>query len=369
MTLFGKFLVFVNLVLSLLFAAWALAVFMLRADPTDTVYVSSADKDKRVHVGGEVSRFGVEDKDVAKIDKDAQDPTAVLISGLKEGRTRVNVTAGGKEAGFDVTVDKGAPGELSERREELFRLHALNTQTEARWLAAYNEIRDLQKQRPADQKWYREQLQALERGDQPVEAVVYNKGEPQIEQGRPKLDKLAPELHTRDYYLKQIDQAQTQVQEAREKVRAQIQAQGKLTDDLKKMRVQLADDEEALRKIRDEHDYLDPMMYNRQAESQLVLDRQQRLRDRVIELLLGVRLERGTTAVAEVTPKGPAARAGLKAGDVIVGAAGGKTATPQDVLKALLTHSPGDRIPVELRRGDKDVPVEVELGGALGGRR
>jgi hypothetical protein len=367
MTRFGKILVFVNLVLSLVFASWALAVYMLRADPTDTAAVSSAEKDKRVHVGSDkaVSSIGVVDSDVAKVEADKQDPTAVLINGLKEGKTRVNITAGGKNVGFDITVDQGAPGQLGERREEIRRLQDFNAQAEARWLAASNELKALEKQRPEDRKWYQEQLQVLERGDKPIDAVVYVKGEPQFDpQARPKMEKVAPELKPREFYVEQIKQKQDQIQEVRNSIRDKIKEQGDLTDELKRIREDLADEEAKLRSVREEREYLDPLVYNRLGESQVVVDRQRRLLARLIELYLGVALVGDTTTVAQVTPKGPAARAGMQAGDILTAVVGGKVASPRDVAKALLSHNPGDRIPVEIGRGGKTVTLDVGLGGA-----
>jgi hypothetical protein len=355
--------------LSLIFVSWALAVYLLRADPTDTVAVSSAEPAKRVHVSNdkEVKSVTTDNTDVAKVEPDKQDRTAVLITGLKEGKTRTTVSVdGGKSVGFNVTVDEGVPGQLSERREEIHRLQNLTAQAEDQWLAAYNELKALQKQRPVDQEWYRQKLQVLETGDDPVETVVYNKGEAQIDpkSGLPELKKMVPELRPRSSYLRQIEQTQGQIQETRAKIGGQIVEQQKLTDALKDIRRDVESEVAKLRSVRDEREYLDPLMYNHVGEAQVVVDRQQRLLARIIELSLGLTLEGNTTKVAAVRPKGPAARAGIQAGDVLTAIVGGKTDTPREIVQTLLTHNPGDRIPVEIRRGGKAVTLDVELGGA-----
>jgi hypothetical protein len=354
--------------LSLVFASWALAIYMFRADPTETVAVSSAEKDKRVRVSSdkEVKSVSTEDDKVATVAPDKLDRTAVLITGLKEGRTRVNVAVDGKNVGFDVTVDQGAPGLLGERREEIRRLQDLNTVAEARWLAALIDLKVLEKQRPEDQEWYQQQLRALETGTDPVKAVVYNKGEPLIDpkSGRPELKEVDPKLRTRSEYRREIEKTQSDVQEARANILALIAKQQDLTDTLKTIRNDLALEEKKLESIREEREYLDPLLYNHVGESQVVVDRQQRLLARLIELSLGLTLDGNTTKVAEVKPKSPAARAGIQAGDELTAVVGGKTATPRDVVKAVLTHNPGDRIPVEIRRGGKAVKLDVELGGA-----
>jgi hypothetical protein len=370
MTRFGKILVLFNLMLSLVFASWALAVYMLRADPTDTVAVSSAESPKRVHITNDKAVQSGTNTDVAKVEPDRQDRSVVVITGLKEGRMRANVGVDGKTVGFDVTVDQGAPGELTPRREEIERLQTLTAQAEDQWLAAYNELKALEKQRPLDQEWYRQKLQLLD-GDEPVETVAYNKGEAQIDAktGLPELKKMVPELRGRSYYLKQIEQTQGQIQETRAKIGAQVVEQQQLTDALKGIRRDLAGEVDKLRKVREEREYLDPLLYNHVGEAQVVVDRQQRLQARIIELSLGLTLDRNTTTVATVSPKGPAARAGIQAGDVLTAVAGaalvGETATPRNVVKALFpAHNPGDRIPVGIRRGGKDVKLDVELGGA-----
>ncbi len=77
---------------------------------------------------------------------------------------------------------------------------------------------------------------------------------------------------------------------------------------------------------------------------------------------LGVAFAGDTATVAEVAPQGPAEQAGVRPGDVLLRVAGTKTASPADVRKALQAHQAGDKVPLEVRRGDKSVTLTAKLG-------
>ena len=73
----------------------------------------------------------------------------------------------------------------------------------------------------------------------------------------------------------------------------------------------------------------------------------------------------------EITPKveglrtgGPADKAGLKAGDVIVALNGKAVANSGDARAALGQFKPGDKITVDVKRGDEKKQMSVELGSA-----
>ena len=58
----------------------------------------------------------------------------------------------------------------------------------------------------------------------------------------------------------------------------------------------------------------------------------------------------GGAVVEDVTSGGPAERAGLRPGDVIVGAAGESVGSPDDLSQAIAEHSPGDTVGLEVER-------------------
>jgi putative serine protease PepD len=78
---------------------------------------------------------------------------------------------------------------------------------------------------------------------------------------------------------------------------------------------------------------------------------------------LGVSTSAGTggPVVAATTPGGPAATAGLRAGDVITAVDGKRVRTPDDVAAAVQDRRPGDSVAVEVRRGGGTRTLDVEL--------
>ena len=65
-----------------------------------------------------------------------------------------------------------------------------------------------------------------------------------------------------------------------------------------------------------------------------------------------------------VTPGGPAARAGLRAGDVIVAADGERITAPEELIVAIRKHAPGDRMTLTYLRGGDRHTTTVTLGSA-----
>ncbi|GAA3230842.1 S1C family serine protease [Actinocorallia longicatena] len=65
-----------------------------------------------------------------------------------------------------------------------------------------------------------------------------------------------------------------------------------------------------------------------------------------------------------VTPGGPADKAGLKGGDVITAFDGKAMATPEDLIGAITSHNPGDKVKITFKRGNQEQTVEVTLGSS-----
>ncbi|HEX2411241.1 MAG TPA: PDZ domain-containing protein [Solirubrobacteraceae bacterium] len=77
---------------------------------------------------------------------------------------------------------------------------------------------------------------------------------------------------------------------------------------------------------------------------------------------LGVRVQAGHNGVrvAKVVSNGPAAKAGLHSGSMIVAVGGTQTRSPSELASAVAAHKPGDRVSVETTSG----AVQVTLGNA-----
>lgn len=82
--------------------------------------------------------------------------------------------------------------------------------------------------------------------------------------------------------------------------------------------------------------------------------------DEGVASALGIERNRGTL-IRAVTPGGPAARAGIQQGDVIVGVAG-QPVTPDATLAYLLSQQRvGSRVPIEFIRGGQRRTVQIEV--------
>ena len=72
--------------------------------------------------------------------------------------------------------------------------------------------------------------------------------------------------------------------------------------------------------------------------------------------------QNGGAQVGEVTSGGPAAKAGLRAGDVITEVDGDHVGSPEDVAKAIEDNKPGDKVDVKVERNGSDQTIQVTLG-------
>jgi S1-C subfamily serine protease len=66
--------------------------------------------------------------------------------------------------------------------------------------------------------------------------------------------------------------------------------------------------------------------------------------------------------IGQVTAGAPAARAGLRPGDVIVRVAGDEVTQPADVARIIAAHEPGESVEIEYVRGEERELTQVELG-------
>ena len=66
--------------------------------------------------------------------------------------------------------------------------------------------------------------------------------------------------------------------------------------------------------------------------------------------------------IIEVLPNSPAAKAGLRTGDVISAIAGANIKTPDEVQKAVEKIKVGDRLPLKLSRNGKNFDLNVQVG-------
>jgi len=82
--------------------------------------------------------------------------------------------------------------------------------------------------------------------------------------------------------------------------------------------------------------------------------------DEGVASAMGIERNRGTL-IRSVTPGGPAARAGIQQGDVILGVAGQPVSPDQSLAYLLSQQRVGARVPVEFLRGGQRRTVQVEV--------
>ena len=70
----------------------------------------------------------------------------------------------------------------------------------------------------------------------------------------------------------------------------------------------------------------------------------------------------GGALINAVVPQGPADKAGLRAGDVITAIGGQEIREGHDLLRTVLRHGVGERLSLEVRRGDKTKKISLVTG-------
>jgi putative serine protease PepD len=82
----------------------------------------------------------------------------------------------------------------------------------------------------------------------------------------------------------------------------------------------------------------------------------------------GVKILAGPTDNGQpaVTPNGPAAKAGIKPGDVIIEFDGDEVTDPDDLVVAIRARTVGETVTMKVRRGDREISVRMTLSGTTG---
>ncbi|MYR96242.1 MULTISPECIES: S1C family serine protease [unclassified Streptomyces] len=76
--------------------------------------------------------------------------------------------------------------------------------------------------------------------------------------------------------------------------------------------------------------------------------------------------EKGPEDGPAVTKDGPAAKAGIRSGDVITAVQGQRVHSGEELIVKIRAHRPGDRLELRLTRGGKELSVTLTLGSASG---
>jgi putative serine protease PepD len=79
----------------------------------------------------------------------------------------------------------------------------------------------------------------------------------------------------------------------------------------------------------------------------------------------GATSDNGAT-ILQVTSDGPAAKAGLRKGDVVTEVAGEKVADGIALIVAIRAHQPGDTVPFTVTRGGDQMTLRITLGSKVG---
>lgn len=100
----------------------------------------------------------------------------------------------------------------------------------------------------------------------------------------------------------------------------------------------------------------------RRPEELVVLER----RRPTVGLTMGQGQQEGSVVVERITAGGPAAKAGIRPGDLIVEAAGRKIRSAYQAVDLILARQPGESLAFVVQRAGERIPLEVVLGGDAG---
>ncbi len=177
-------------------------------------------------------------------------------------------------------------GEAAKRTKLLKDLQDQRSLGESRLAAASASLLDEEQKRPKLQQWYGQQLDYLRKGDGAIRDLPITIGKDGLPQlagaelpGFASLQKLTALYAQRQKSVRDTVQ-ETEVLVKKEKERSDIIGDGKE----KGLLFDKAQLEAAKQKAVDEQDYLEPLLYNRQVEVQILTDRQQALQTRLSEL-------------------------------------------------------------------------------------
>lgn len=216
----------------------------------------------------------------------------MAITALALYTNQINWTATPPEA----TAAK-PQGLLARSQKDLTRESGLMQQSEARQQAATAQLRNIEPQRPADRKWYAQQINhmiAVADEKDPVrmltiapdgKVAVDAKGRPQLVEGK---DRAKAPLRSLQLYEKDILDNYEHIRTERDKLAKLADEGAKLTGMLtggKGLRQRIEDEEDKrVRAEQEQKDFTRPRLINILVESELLLKRRNALTERIKEL-------------------------------------------------------------------------------------
>jgi hypothetical protein len=188
--------------------------------------------------------------------------------------------------------------ETKDRADQLKKLSDARNKAQAELYAIRPLIQQKETLRPAQDKFYADQLEKLRSGKERPKGLFYNKGElVRDPQGLPRLvevvnaqnqpinglasmDVLEQQYVAVQAQLAQVIKEQTDLVEQEKKLTVELNGDGAQ----KGLRGELANRVAAQQKSLERQDYLMPLLYNRQAELEILLKRKEGLEARLREL-------------------------------------------------------------------------------------